>query len=57
MKPVIYGVAAGVLIGWLTTPFVAAALNPRHPDENPTSYWDRVGNSWWWRLRRSWGAS
>lgn len=57
MKPLIYGAAAGVLIGWITAPFVAAALNPRHPDETPTSYWDRVGNSWWWRMRRAWGAS
>jgi hypothetical protein len=56
MKPLIYGAAAGVLIGWITAPFVAAALNPRHPEETTSSYWDRVGHSWWWRMRR-WGAS
>lgn len=52
MKGLAAGVAVGVFVGWVTAPFIASLINPQHPDES-ASYWTRVGNSWWWRVRFS----
>jgi len=57
MKRGLSGVAVGIIIGWITSPLLAAAFNPGHPDDTHATYWERVANAWWWRRRRLWGGA
>src|SRR5438445_5998300 len=48
MKPLLVGVGVGAFVGWGSKSYLAVALNSQHPeDAGLTTYWERVGRSWW----------
>jgi hypothetical protein len=52
MRRYLVSVAVGLAVGWATWPFVAAAWKPNHPDDDRSTYWGRVRDGYWWRMRK-----